>query len=266
MNKSESIAELAKALAQYQAVKQIAVFDSEANATKTQKYKYASFGSVVNASHPMHEFGLSFSMFPSTEGWYCGVDAILMHESGEWISGKFMFPMDTEAYNPAQEAGKIISYAKRYALSAILGIVADEDVDGQLNSQETASDKQSPKVSEERPYKPDVLKEKLRVMLKHVNPASDKQRKFLAILLGQEFSDDDIRHDAQEYLFGARSLNDIDGKMVNAALKWLSPEPDSGGAYVVSELAKKELSGVQSAFLMSKGQQKMDDLLSGISK
>jgi hypothetical protein len=263
MNKSENINELAKALARVQAKMKPAEFDS---VNPYYKSKYASLGSVIQAyKEAAKGEGISISQLPISDGWYVGVENVIMHESGQWISERFLMPLDADSKNPTQEAGKAITYARRYGLASMFGIYSDEDTDGNSPSQEVKKTVK-PAIPDGRPYKPDVLKEKLQVMLEHVNPASDKQRKFLAILLGQEFSDNDIRHDAQEYLFGARSLNDVDGKMVNAALKWLSPEPDSGGAYVVSELAKKELSGVQSAFLMSKGQQKMDDLLSGISK
>lgn len=266
MNKSENINELAKALARVQEKMRPAEFDS---VNPYFKSKYASLGSVIQAyKEAAKGEGISISQLPISEGWYVGVENVIMHDSGQWISERFLMPLDADSKNPTQEAGKAITYARRYGLASMFGIYSDEDTDGNSPSQEREKPKVSdkPKASDERPYKPDVLKEKLQVMLEHVNPASDKQRKFLAILLGQEIGDDDIRHDAQEFLFGARSLNDVDGKMVNAALKWLAPEPDSGGAYQISELAKKELSGVQSAFLISKGQQKMDDLLSGISK
>ena len=147
MKMSPEVSELAKALVEFQKVKKVAVFDSEASATQTRKYKYASLGSVDEAAKAMTEYGLSYSMFPISDGWYIGVDAVLLHESGQWLSERFLFPMNTEAYNPAQEAGKIITYARRYALSAILGITADEDVDGVLHEQKTAQDKKAPSKS-----------------------------------------------------------------------------------------------------------------------
>ena len=263
MNKSENINELAKALARVQAKMKPAEFDS---VNPYYKSKYASLGSVIEAYKQAAEGeGISISQLPISDGWYVGVENVIMHDSGQWISERFLMPLDADSKNPTQEAGKAITYARRYGLAAMFGIYSDEDTDGNSPSQEVKKTVK-PAIPDGRPYKPDVLKEKLQIMANHVPLASDKQRKFLTILLGQEIGDDDIRHDAQEFLFGVRSSKDIDGKLVNAALKWLAPEPDSGGAYQISELAKKELSGVQSAFLMSKGQQKMDDLLAGISQ
>lgn len=129
MKMSPEINEIAKALSEFQKAKKPARFDSEAMATKTRSYKYASLGSVDEVANEMTKFGLSYSMFPISDGWYIGVDVILMHTSGQWLSESFMFPMSSEAYNPAQEAGKIITYARRYALASMLGITADEDID-----------------------------------------------------------------------------------------------------------------------------------------
>jgi hypothetical protein len=143
MRMSPEINELATALLEYQKVKKPAKFDSEAMATKTRSYKYASLGSVDDTANPMTDYGLSYSMFPISDGWYIGVDVILMHTSGQWLSERFMFPMDSDAYNPAQEAGKIITYARRYALSAILGITADEDVDAMAEQKKSSQPKET---------------------------------------------------------------------------------------------------------------------------
>lgn len=141
MKMSPEINEIAKALSEFQKAKKPARFDSEAMATKTRSYKYASLGSVDEVANEMTKFGLSYSMFPISDGWYIGVDVILMHISGQWLSERFMFPMSSEAYNPAQEAGKIITYARRYALSSILGITADEDVDAAMGQQKKQESK-----------------------------------------------------------------------------------------------------------------------------
>ena len=56
-----------------------------------------------------------------------------MHISGEWISEKFyMKPtkVDPQAY------GSVITYQRRYALSAILGLNTDSDDDGNKASEE----------------------------------------------------------------------------------------------------------------------------------
>ena len=52
----------------------------------------------------------------------------LLHSSGEWIEGDPL-TMTAEKMTP-QGAGSVITYARRYALSAILGIASELDDDG----------------------------------------------------------------------------------------------------------------------------------------
>lgn len=54
---------------------------------------------------------------------------LFMPETGEQISSEM--PLATPADNP-QKQGSAITYARRYALMSILGLVADEDDDGNL--------------------------------------------------------------------------------------------------------------------------------------
>lgn len=61
----------------------------------------------------------------------------LVHKSGEWIEGEPL-SMPAEKITP-QGAGSVITYARRYALSAILGIASEGDDDG--NSAEPDKDR-----------------------------------------------------------------------------------------------------------------------------
>lgn len=55
------------------------------------------------------------------------ISTTLLHSSGQWISGDLT--MKPAKADP-QGIGSAITYARRYALAAIVGIVADEDDDG----------------------------------------------------------------------------------------------------------------------------------------
>lgn len=61
------------------------------------------------------------------EGGRVGCATILLHESGQWIEFP---PLMLNTGNSPQAAGSAISYTRRYALAAILGIASDDD-DGQ---------------------------------------------------------------------------------------------------------------------------------------
>ena len=102
-------------------------------------------------------------------------------------------------------------------------------------------------VEHKRPYSPSVLKIKLTERAKEHEgkPATPKQRKSVVILFNEYFAgDDDKRHTVQEYLFGGKSLNEATDAQILAALDWMEPKPDTGGKYLMSEIAETELSSV----------------------
>ena len=126
MNQSESIANLAKALSIVQGKLTYATKDSS---NPFFKSKYADLESVWDACRDLlASNGLAVAQFPGT---YSDLDksmsltTILTHESGEWISQEMSVPV-TKA--DAQGAGSAITYMRRYALAAVVGVVqADDD-------------------------------------------------------------------------------------------------------------------------------------------
>ena len=130
------------------------------------KSKYASLGSVTKAVLPkLAEHGFAFSVGSFVDNGLLVVDAHLLHESGE--SRSLQFPIaDT---NP-QKIGSALSYARRYALSALTGVVADEDDDGNAASQKTVGEQRAanqavqptPAVQAAKPA-PGSAKDKIRV-------------------------------------------------------------------------------------------------------
>ena len=127
MNKSESIKELATALCSFQsAVEKI----KKANINPFFKSKYADLSAILDViREPLTDNGLSFVQFP--KGRY-GLETMLMHESGEWLSESY--EMEPTKHDP-QGAGSVITYQRRYALGAILGLNIDIDDDGNKASE-----------------------------------------------------------------------------------------------------------------------------------
>ena len=126
MNKSETIAELAKALNKAQAEMKPALRDSE---NPFFKSSYADFSSVWEACRPaLVENGLAVSQLCINEGDMVGVETILMHTSGEWISNKLMLkPIKPDP----QAQGSALTYARRYSLSGIVCLATEADDDGE---------------------------------------------------------------------------------------------------------------------------------------
>lgn len=119
---SDSVRSIAGALLKFSAEMGI-IYKSDDN--PFFKSKYASLATILSAiKQPLQDAGLSFVQFPTGEN---GLTTILMHSaSGEWMEGTFtMKPVK----NDPQGQGSAITYQRRYALGAILGLNIDEDDD-----------------------------------------------------------------------------------------------------------------------------------------
>ena len=129
MNKSESITHLATALAKAQAEMPVAPMDAT---NAFLKSKYATLGSVIQASRPiLAKHKLSLVQFPLSDAAGVGVESILAHESGEFITERILIPlMEEKGKSKLQVAGSMLTYLRRYSWASILGIYADEDTDG----------------------------------------------------------------------------------------------------------------------------------------
>lgn len=122
MNKSESIDKLAAALHSAQDRLKYAKKDSS---NPFFKSKYADLESVWDACRDaLRDNGLAVSQLPINEGEMVGVETILMHISGQYISNSCS--VRTVKPDP-QSAGSAITYLRRYGLAAVLGIIQSDD-------------------------------------------------------------------------------------------------------------------------------------------
>ena len=139
MNKSESIKHLALALNKAQAAMSGA---KKSAANPFFKSKYANLEEVIACiKEPFESNGLSFMQFPITEDDRAGVETIVMHESGEWLSGSFM--LKCSKLDP-QGMASAITYARRYGIQSIAGIPSEDD-DGNAASQAPKKPAMTPK-------------------------------------------------------------------------------------------------------------------------
>lgn len=122
MNKSESIKEIATALCKFQgAVEKI----KKTTTNPFFKSKYANLADILDViRQPLVDNGLSFVQFPKG---HHELETMLMHISGEWMAETYTM---TPTKNDPQGLGSVITYQRRYALGAILGLNIDEDDDG----------------------------------------------------------------------------------------------------------------------------------------
>ena len=119
--------------------------------------KYASLDDIMTVLRPLLvENSLALVQDPVTkkeeDSVSIGINTLLIHSSGEQISfgPLFMILEKGAKMNMAQSAGSVITYAKRYAISAIFGIVTDDDTDGVQRSQQSYEHKQTKKQSQQQ--------------------------------------------------------------------------------------------------------------------
>lgn len=125
MNKSESINEIAKALADFQAEVKDPSKDKE---NPFFKSKYVALDGVLQTVRPvLAKHGLSVMQLPTSDETAVTVTTLLMHSSGQFIESEPFKVLLTK--KDAQAAGSALTYARRYSLSAVLGIAWDEDDD-----------------------------------------------------------------------------------------------------------------------------------------
>lgn len=143
MQKSESIKSLALALNKAQSEMGGA---QKAADNPFFKSKYADLSEVVKAvKEPFANNGLSYVQFPIENNGRIGVETILMHESGEYLSNEFTVQLSKQ---DAQGAGSAITYCRRYALQAIAGVPSEDD-DGNAASPQQ---KQSTPKDDNKPW------------------------------------------------------------------------------------------------------------------
>lgn len=157
INKSESIANLVKALSALQGE----LKDADKNALNPHfKSKYADLSEVLGNLRPLlAKNQLALSQFPSFENGIVSVTSLLAHASGEWIESTASAPATKQ---DVQGVGSAITYLKRYSAAAIVGMAsADQDDDGNsVSTIQKVENKSIPKqeVKDFRPQTVDAAK------------------------------------------------------------------------------------------------------------
>lgn len=145
--RSAEIKELFLALAKAQAMFSAAPKDGTGNFGK-----YATLESVIETTKEgRKENDLAIVQIPGNiHGNHISVTTILGHSSGQWIESTFAVP---PTKFDAQGAGSVISYLRRYALMAVLGVAAEDD-DGEVGSFREPSRQPAPRLPSRRDAPP----------------------------------------------------------------------------------------------------------------
>ena len=201
MKTSESIKNIAAALCKFQ---QECKSPKKSAVNPHFKSKYAPLEEIIKVATPtMAANGLSHFQSTSSDGESVIVTTVLMHTSGEFIeSDPLRLPMGKAT---AQGAGSSLTYARRYSLSAILGIAAEEDDDAN-----GASDQQAPSTNKQA--------------------ASDKQLNLINKLLVDVAKATNISRD--------RAYETLKAKM-KKDMEWYTPQDASQAIKILQDAVKQ---------------------------
>ena len=166
MNHSESIKEIAAALAAFQAEVKDPARDGQ---NPHFRSKYVQIDGLLAAVRPMlAKHGLSIVQSIGGDGQNISVTTEIMHTSGEWIRTDALV-MKAVKQDP-QGAGSCATYGRRYGLSAALGVAWDDDDDG--------NEALTPTKKSKAPTKADALK-KIAEQAKKQGVSSDDMKEIM---------------------------------------------------------------------------------------
>lgn len=139
--------------------------DATVNAGKFS-YKYATLSNIIDCiKKPLADNGIAVTQPIICKNNIQYLQTRLLHTSGESIES--MMPINT-AQAP-QQLGSLLTYYRRYQLSSILAIAADEDDDGQA-AQQGAKEQTKPRAQQSKAPPKKII---------HPNGINSDQLKFL---------------------------------------------------------------------------------------
>lgn len=154
-------------------------------------YSYADLPAIFEVINPlMKKHGLGFTQM--VDGMSL-VTHVFHVESGEFIASRTDIPQDVQLakMNAFQVLGSAITYIRRYALSAMLGLVTDEDTDasGTQVAAKTQKDTATTRTYSSQPDTKETL------LQKYHNAVSEKQKGWARARLlemGHDFGDEEV--------------------------------------------------------------------------
>lgn len=198
MKTSEKIDLISKALCEAQKEVGAAIKGSK---NPYFKSNYADLTAVIDSvKEPLNSHGISFLQLVNSSENGDTVETILLHESGQYIS------TETKVYcakpNDPQAFGSGITYSKRYALQAALGLPTEDD-DGNAASGKTTT-----------PAKPDAeLIDKMRIMIEEATDgnkvSSEKLTSVIWTKLKKYPQNENEAKKAVGWLIAKNMINDV---------------------------------------------------------
>ena len=176
MKLSEQTNELFKAFAAFQGE-----LDNASKGKQGHGYKYADLAECINTAKPFlakHGLGVSQMLGMSPNGKQTMI-TMMTHSSGQYMSSEFEMVDAVLAggsgKNPAQVLGSAITYQRRYAYAAIIGLAQEDDDAASLTRKQENKQRAS--------FNPDEC------LASFTNAASSSNAAMLKTLFGQCWKD-----------------------------------------------------------------------------
>jgi len=151
---------IAEALSKFQG--ECPVIEKTMTVTVTTKagfkysYKYADLPTILSTINPiLAKNGLSITQPLSGDTDTLQIKTLLLHTSGENIESLISVKVErTEKMSYVQAVGSAITYLRRYAITSLLNLSADEDVDDAINTDSDVAIKEKPRTPKPEYQKP----------------------------------------------------------------------------------------------------------------
>ena len=201
---SPTLGKLFEALAKAQGEFDVAIFDAE---NPHFRNRFATLKAVDAATKKqLVKHGLAVTQLP-----YTGSDGaphmltVLGHSSGEYIGGDLKLILQKQ---DMQGLGSAVTYGKRYSKSAVLGVVSDEDDDGNAAS-----------ATGERVHREPVLPTLKQGENFARKITADQQKKLRTMINEAEIPTDDVLNMLHDLGNGAKKLEEVPFVCMDALIK-----------------------------------------------
>lgn len=188
-----------------------------------KKYSYADLPSILNVVvSALAEGGMMLSQPMIYRDGQQLLQTIILHASGQFLGSEMVLPMGLSP----QDLGSVITYYRRYELTALLGISPEDDTD----AEGVEAPLKAPTPLPVGKNAPKVTVGQAAGQSGKDRPASEAQKKMIFARLTHDLvlMDDDLRHDYLFRMTGKGSFQELTMSDVNTLMREIDADLKRG--------------------------------------